>query len=180
VFLNRKNSERFDNEPKVIRENSYARSEGTIYKNTSNQKSSLQQLVDQSQKVLLTITSIYPLDWFPDTLTVDENKVNIIRKELFGMENIHSILIEDITNVTVGKGFFTATLEIVDSTNYRFPETYRIKHLNVKKALLARRLIQGLIAAKRQGVSLADLTSEDVLNQLENLGRARGENGESY
>lgn len=124
----------------------------------------------------MTLKSIYPLDFFPDTLTIDENKVNIIRKELFGVENIHSILIEDITNITVGKGMFTATLEIVDSTNYRFPQTYLIRHLNIKKALMARRLIQGLVAAKRQGVDLSGLSGTDIIGELEELGRARGEN----
>ncbi len=175
MFLHNKKTGDLKGEPKEIRDADPINKKGVVFQNPGKQ-TTLQQLVSQSQKVLLTIKSIYPLDWFPDTLTIDENKVNIIRKELFGMENIHSILIEDITNVTVGKGFFTATLEIVDSTNFRFPETYKVKHLEVKKALLARRLIQGLIAAKRQGVDMSELTPEDIVDQLEDLGRARGEN----
>lgn len=175
MFFNNKKTGEFRDDPKEVREESRLPKKGTIFQNNQGSPKTLKQLVNQSQEVLLTIKSIYPLDLNPDTITIDKNKVNIIRKELFGMENIHSILIEDITNVTVGKGFFTATLDIVDSTNYRFPQTYIVKHLNVNNALMARRLIQGLIAAKRQGVDLSGITGENVADQLEDLGRARGE-----
>ena len=109
----------------------------------------LRKLADQSENVFLTMKSIYPLDFQPDTITIDANKVNIIARELFGAVNVHSILIEDITNLTVNTGIFSATLEIVDSANLRFPITYVIKHLKIPEAKLARRLIQGLISAKR-------------------------------
>lgn len=135
----------------------------------------LQKLADQSQKVLLTISSIFPYDLIPDTLTIDENKVNFIRKEIFGAENIHSVLIEDITNITVNTGPFMASLEIIDSSNVRFPITYSIKHLKINKANLARRLIQGLITAKRSGVDLSSCNEKDLLKTLETLGHARGE-----
>ena len=141
-----------------------------------NPLSRLKQLANRSHSVLFTITSIYPLDLFPDTITIDENKINIIKKELFGSENIHSILIEDITHVTASTGLFTATLEIVDSMNLRFPTTYIIRHLNIKKARIARRIIQGLITCKREAIDLSSYEKKDILEYLLDLGYAKGEN----
>ncbi len=149
---------------------------GTIFGKIHNPLGKLKRLASQSQNVLLTLKSIYPLDLFPDTVIIDENKVNIIRKDFFGAENIHSILIEDVTNVTVATGPFTATLDIIDSTNFRYPITYTVRHLNIRKALLARRLIQGLISCKREGVDLSSCDNKEVLECLEELGHARGEN----
>jgi len=152
------------------------KNEKTIFEDASSDPlKKLQKLAGQSQNVYLTIRSIYPLDLFPDTITIDANKINIITKELFGAENVHSILIEDITNLTVATGLFSATLEIVDSSNLRFPITYTIKHLKIHEATLARRLIQGLIAAKREDIDLSVCEGKDVLACLNILGRAKGE-----
>lgn len=160
----------------IREEKSVKNKDNLIFGKIINPISRLRQLANRSQNVLMTFTSIYPLDLFPDTVTVDENKVNIIKKDLFGAENIHSILIEDITNVSVSTGLFTATLEIVDSMNVRYPVTYTIRHLNIHKALLARRLVQGLIACKREGVDLTSCDNEEILSCLEDLGYAKGEN----
>ena len=163
-------------QPKEIRDEEFLNQKrGVIFGKIKNPLKKLKKLATQSQNVLLTLKSIYPFDLYPDTVIIDENKVNIRKKEIFGAENVHSILIEDITNLTVSTGPFTATLDIVDSSNLRFPITYTIRHLNIKKSLLARRLIQGLIACKREGVDLSTCDNEEVLKSLEELGRARGE-----
>ena len=176
ISTKRKDNDRSNLDDEVQDNKSSKKTEGILFGKFVNPLSRLRQLASKSQNVLLTLTSIYPLDLFPDTITIDENKINIIKKDLFRAENIHSILIEDITNVTVSTGLFTATLEIVDSMNVRFPITYTIRHLKIKKALLARRLIQGLIACKREGVDLSSFDNKEILESLEDLGYAKGEN----
>lgn len=136
-------------------------------------KRKLQSLVKGSQNVLLKIYSIFPLDLVPNILTVDENKVSIIYKQLFGAETVHSVLIENITDVTVNLAPLFARLRIVDSTNYRHPQTIIINKLRRKDALRARRLIQGLIAAKSQNINLCDLNTRTLCQELERLGAAR-------
>src|SRR3990167_5798489 len=128
------------------------RRRGVIFQKSTKSARRLRRLVDQSQKVLLKISSTFPFDLFPDSLVIDENKVNVIRREFLGAERAHSILIENITSVTLNSGLFFASIEIVDSTNLRFPITYTLNLLNIKAALRARRLIQGLMEAKRNKV----------------------------
>ena len=149
--------------------------QGSVYIGKSETLEKLQKLAGKSENVLLKIRSIFPFDLIPDTVTVDENKVNIIKKYWLGAENVHSILIEDITSVTVNTGPFMASLDIIDSTNIRYPITYRIRNLNIRNALIARSLIQGLIAAKREGVDLSFCENKDVLECLEILGQVKGE-----
>ena len=66
---------------------------------------SLGDLIKKSQSVLLKISSTFPFDLFPDSLVVDENKVSIIHRD-FMTEHVHSILIEDITDITVNTSIF--------------------------------------------------------------------------
>jgi hypothetical protein len=149
---------------------------GSVIINSENPLTRLRKLAGQSQKVYLTIKTMYPFDLYPDTLTIDSNKVNIITKELFGSANVHSILIEDITNLSVNTGLFSASLEIIDSGNLRYPIIYTVKRLRIHEAKLARRLIQGLISAKREGIDLSTCEGKDVLECLNILGHAQGEN----
>jgi len=151
--------------------------EGWVFDSSASSSiARLRKLASQSQNTLLKFKSIYPFDLFPDTVTIDTTKVNIIKKDIFGTEDVHSILIEHISNVSVSTGIISSTMEIIDSSNERFPITYSVKRLRKNDALLARRLIQGLIAAKHAGIDLSICDGEDVLACLNVLGYAQGEN----
>jgi hypothetical protein len=115
---------------------------------------SLSQIVQRSKAVLVHISAVFPFDLFPDHLVVDENKVNVIHRDFFEIEHLHSILIEDVTNVTLDIGFVFATLHITDSNNPRFPVEYSLRFLRKEDARIARNVIQGLMSAKREGVEL--------------------------
>lgn len=135
----------------------------------------LKSLVGQTQKVLLKITAVFPFDFFPDSITVDENKINIISRDFFFSEDVHSVLLEDITDLHVNTNPFFATLEIVDSSNYRFPIIFKVNFLRISEALHARKLIQGLIVARNQKLDLGHvhLKTHDLENNLEKIGEAK-------
>ena len=134
----------------------------------------LARLVRKSKCTLLTITSVFPFDISPDVLTIDENKVNVIHRNSWFSQNVHSALIEDISEVTVDKNLFFATLKISDSNNVRFPMELVIRKLRVKDALEARRLIEGLIVARRQKIDLSKFDPKEVTSVLEKIGVMRG------
>lgn len=119
---------------------------------TRDRSESLSNLVAKSKNVLLIVSSIFPLDLFPDILTIDKNKVNIIHNTFFGELHAHSILIEDIIKVTVNTNPFFATLHITDSSNLTFPQ-FTIHKLKIRDALFAHNLIQGLIKTSRRNVA---------------------------
>ncbi|OGE17404.1 hypothetical protein A3F00_00955 [Candidatus Daviesbacteria bacterium RIFCSPHIGHO2_12_FULL_37_11] len=123
--------------------------------------------------VLLKISAIFPFDLFPDTVTIDSDKVSVICKNIFGMQDISSVLIENISHVDVSTGILTCTLHIIDSSNYRNPIDIIAHNLHHSDALKARKLIQGLIAARKHNIPLPGPNSPEYLSEAEKLGEER-------
>lgn len=135
----------------------------------------LDLLVNKTHNPLLTLRSMRILDLFPDKLIIDENKVSFIYKSAFGVKSIHSVLIENITYVEAHTSIFTGCLVVTDSSNYRHPIELKIENLRKDSAIRARKLIQGLVHAKTLKIEFSQLSSFDLENNLEELGRVTGE-----
>ncbi len=130
----------------------------------------LDDLVEHSQEPLLKIKTTIPLNPFPDKVIIDINKVNIIFKYFFWSEQIHSVYIKDISDVLVETGFFWSTLTIID---VGFTEnSIDVRYLSTKEAIKARKIIQGLIVAHKNGIDLSNSESVGVVDKLEELGKA--------
>ena len=130
----------------------------------------LTDFLQDSPKVLLKITTLFPLDIFPDDIIVDEDKVTIVKKGLTGVSNIQSIFLEDVSHINVNKVPFAASLNITDSSNIRHPITHTIANLSSKDALLAQCVIQGLILAKRKGISFQGCNKRLMEEEVRRLG----------
>lgn len=128
----------------------------------------LDTLVKESQRVLLRINAVFPFNFFPDEVIVDETKVSIIHKIFFYSNSIRSIAHEDIFNVIVEHSLFFATLEIVD--RFFVEQPIIIRYLKKDDAILARRLIQGIIIAKKKGINLTELKKDELHRKIELLG----------
>jgi hypothetical protein len=130
----------------------------------------LDKLVEQSNRVLLQCQTVFPFDIFPDTLIVDERKVNIIYKEFFLSENVHSVLIENIQDVQIEAGALFAKLTVIPSL---YPDTMvSVEYLRKNDAFEARRLIQGIIACKREGIDLSKLDLPEIVDKIRAVGSA--------
>lgn len=135
---------------------------------------SLRSLASETQPVLFKAATVFPFDLFPDGITFDDNKVNVVKRGLLSKQ-IHSILIEDITEVTVDTLWFLGTLELTDSTNPRFPWVIRLSPMWASEAARARRILQGLIKAKRLGLDFASCDKKELCREMEKLGEAKEE-----
>lgn len=143
--------------------------------NNLSESKDINVLVNQSHTTLLAVKSMKIFDFFPDHLSVDENKVTIIYNAAFNVKSIHSILIENITYVEAHLSLLCGSLVIVDSSNYRHPLELRIDHLPKEAAVRARKLIQGLVQAKNLQLDFRKLPTSDLEYSLEELGRVTGE-----
>lgn len=135
----------------------------------------LNTLVDKTHNTLLTIRSMRIFDFFPDKLIIDENKVSFIYKYAFGVRSIHSVLIENITYVEAHTSLVTGCLVVMDSSNYRHPIELKIENLRKDAAIRARKLIQGLVHAKTLKMDFSQFNPHDLEDNLEELGRVKGE-----
>lgn len=131
-------------------------------------KQKLDQLVITSQQTLLNIKAVWPFDFFPNEVCIDVNKVSIIQRG-FLAERRHSVFIKDISDVFIDTSIFFSSLNIVD---IGFTENLiQINYLKKDDAKLARRIIQGLIVATKKDIELSKMNKEDLLKQVEELGK---------
>jgi hypothetical protein len=133
-------------------------------------KKRMDNLIEGSDVVLLKLKSTFPFELFPDEMTVDIHKVSLISREFFWSERVHSVMIEDISDVFIETSPFFATLNVVDKN---FVETLvKISYLKKDEAARARRILQGLIIAKQQTMDVTHINPGELIPRLEELGKA--------
>lgn len=132
----------------------------------------LEKLADKSSDVLLKVSTVFPFTLFTNDIIVDPYKVNIVFREFFYSEHIHSIMVKDILDVVVETSVFFATVKIVDQGYTE--NSVNVSYLKREDALRLRKLIQGLIIAHRQAVDLSQLTPAHIKDKAEELGTVEG------
>ena len=153
-----------------IREDGFRDAAKDTVRDSALNKQKFDNLVENSERILFKTRAVFPFSLFPDELTIDQIKVNIIFKEFFASERIQCIYIKNITDVFVDTGPFLATLRIIDQ-GYT-DNTVDIGFLGKSAAMQARRIIQGLIVAHRQEVDISSIHDDDLVIKLEKLGNA--------
>lgn len=127
-------------------------------------------VIQNSTQTLLKIKSVKPLDFFPSEITIDINKVNISKRDYFFSRHLHTIPVENIQDVFIEMTPFFSTIKIIDKGYVE--NTVEVHFLRKSDAKKARRIIQGLITAFKEGIDLATLPNEGLVAKLETLGDA--------
>lgn len=135
---------------------------------SADEKQKLQALLAESNTVLMKFKSVFPFDFFPDEVTIDIKRVNVITREFFSSERIHSIDIEDIEDVVVDTSLFFATVTLV--VRGFIENCVEIKFVKNHEALKARRIIQGLITACKEKLDLSKINDRNLLAKIEEMG----------
>ena len=134
-------------------------------------RAKLRRVVDRSRETIMTATTVFPLTIFPDTVTIDRNKLNITHRVFFWTGEVINIKIEDILNVTARVGPFIGSIQI--HTRYFDPhKPYTVNFLWRKDALKIDRIMQGCSIAKAEGIDLSALDTKELAQRLDELGEA--------
>jgi hypothetical protein len=145
-------------------------------KKQQNAQKKLQSLTKHCDKVLLKIKTVFPFDLFPDTVTIDENKISVISSSFFASESVTTILLKEVTDVIVETSIFFAKLVFTYSHHPMKPMTTSVTFLKKKDALEAKRIIQGMLVLRRgENVDLSNTHPEKILSQIEELGEDHGD-----
>lgn len=139
----------------------------------SNQEphTALSSLAANSLAPLFEVKGTFPFDLLPDTVSVDQNKVDIIIREFPFFKRVYSNLIKNINAVTLTTGLFFATLNF-EVTGYETNPPL-VKWLPIHDAVRARRIITGLIVVFKEGIELSQVHPQEVLQRVEEIGKAR-------
>src|SRR5579864_8480677 len=71
---------------------------------THKDKNKLDELMRKSNRSIISISSVFPWNFFPNTIDVEESRVTFIFRQLFASQS-HSVDIKDISNVFIESGF---------------------------------------------------------------------------
>jgi len=139
---------------------------------TKEAQQKIASVAERAGNVLLQIKSVFPYDPFPNTVTIDSNKVTIVDKTFFASETVTNILLEEITDVVVESNFFLGKLKITYSHHPLRPKIYGVAALKKKEALKAAQIIQGLLVLRiSEGIDLSKLDPEEIIKQLSKIGK---------
>lgn len=129
----------------------------------------IEELAAHSQEVLFETTTVFPLTFFPDKVTIDRLKVSVTKRVFWMDKTTQSILHEDIANVSEHSVFFLGSVTITTRQVSLAPLT--INSLKREDARRIRRILRGLSAARQKGVDLDSLDSATLLSTVETIGK---------
>lgn len=133
----------------------------------------LDNIAKRSERLLLHVKTVFPFKFFSDEIVIDDTKVSVVANTFFFSSQVRSVMYEDISSVTVEHNLIFATVHITDR-NFR-DEPLRIPYLFKPDAIHARRVIQGLIIAKREKIDLHKIPAANLVEDVIKLGTAKEE-----
>jgi hypothetical protein len=129
-------------------------------------RQAVEDMVNNSNRVLLRISSVFPLDLFPSSIIVEETRLTIIHRQLFSSQ-AYSVDIKNISNVFIDTGILFSQLTIVSDT---FVENQIvIDKLWKKEAIFIRRIIEGLRMFVDKDIDTTGYKREELIDKLREL-----------
>ena len=121
-------------------------------------------LVKKSNRRIVSISSLFPWDFFPNTIEVEESRVTFIFRQFLTSQS-HSVDIKDISNVFIQTSPFFATLQIVSRTFVQNDIT--IGHLEQKRALRVQMIIEGLRTFMEHNIDTSNYETKELIAKIE-------------
>ncbi|EKD86870.1 MAG: hypothetical protein ACD_37C00118G0003 [uncultured bacterium] len=154
--------------------------ESIIFQNEESLKNEkdrnqLDDLAEMTENRLYKLTAVFPFDFFPNQIYIEEKQIIIIYKQFFFTSQDYHILIEDILMPIVETSLFFATLKIEMGPGGFQQNPPPIQFLRKKQALRAKRIIVGLLVCHKEKINLSSFNNKELLGKLEEIGRFRSD-----
>lgn len=133
----------------------------------------LQEILDSSHEILVTATTVFPFTLFPDTITVDRNKITVTKRTFFMSSEAVSIRIEDVLNVTCSIGPIFGSIKIV-SRVFNSQRPYAVRHFWRDDAVKIKHIAQGYVIALQRKIDCTSLEVNELRRMLSQLGHDAG------
>lgn len=143
----------------------------SVTKKKDEQIQELNQIVENSQQVLMRAKSVFPFQLFPDTVIVDTTKVDIIYSDFFWHKFVFTIPITAIKLVKINVGLFFATM-LIEVTGFETnPDA--VTYLWRNDAVNLRKLITGLQLLSKHQFDFSNLDTKTIRNKAMEIGNAQ-------
>lgn len=138
-----------------------------------------EQLIDltiKAQDILFKADTVFPFTVFPDTVTIDREKLTIATRIFFKVAKINSIPIADVLSVEADVGPFFGSIHVTSryfgqspNTNARSP--YTVRFLSRDNTLQIQHLLQGYIIAHTREIDCTNIDKKQLIILLKDLGQ---------
>jgi hypothetical protein len=128
-------------------------------------------LSEATREPLVHCNTVWPFVFFPDTVSVDKNKIEIVYGLFFFSKHLFQILIQDLRTAHLSTGLFFATLTFEIIGYEQNPR--EVTFLPKQQATTVHRIIIGLMAAKREGIEIEELSDKEVYQSAWQIGKGQ-------
>lgn len=120
-------------------------------------------LVKKSNRRIISISSQFPWDFFPNTIEVEESRVTFKFSQLFSFQS-HSVSMKDISNVFIESSMFFASLQVVSRTYIQ--NDIKIGNLDKTKAKKVQSIIEGLRTFAEHNINTSDYEIDELIAKI--------------
>lgn len=124
----------------------------------------LKEAVKDTHRILAESKSVWPFKLFPDTITVDRQKLTIVYKKFFNSHQSVGVPLENVKNIQADIGPMLGSLTI--TSDLFINNTQTVTGLPRKDARNIQQLVQGITAALSEGIDLGKIEDTEQLKQL--------------
>jgi hypothetical protein len=119
--------------------------------------------------ILYKATTVFPFTLFPDTITIDREKVSIANRFFFRVAQIHSIRVDDILSVEGNVGPFFGSIRVTSKYFVKSPRV--INFLSRDDTTNVQRILQGYTIARQKEIDCSKIPTKELITMLEELGK---------
>lgn len=123
----------------------------------------------QAGDILYKADTVFPFTLFPDTITIDREKLSIAYRVFFRVAKVTSTPLDDIEAVDANVGPFFGSLRI--TSRFFVNNTRMIKFLTRDNTLQIQGILQGYKLAKEKNINLSEIDKNELVMMLIELGK---------
>ncbi len=125
----------------------------------------------KSHEILFKANTVFPFTLFPDTVTLDREKLSFASRYFFKVAQITSLPVRDILSVEADIGPFFGSVHT--ASRYFVTNPKSIRWLRRKDAEKLQRLLQGYIIVHEQEINCTNIKRDELVKLLNDLGTGR-------
>lgn len=131
------------------------------------------ELTEKSHDVLFTADTVFPFTLFPDTITLDREKLTVVDRFFFRVAKTITVPITSMISADANVGPFFGSVHM--TSKYFSDNTHTVNFLRRHDAEQIHRLLQGFIIAHEKGIDASGIEKEDLKILLRDLGHGTDE-----
>lgn len=141
----------------------------SIIKKVGNKE--LDKLADMTEGRLFAFSSVFPFDFFPNQIIIEQKQIVIIYRQFFWSSQEYHVLIEDILTPIVENGVFFSTLKLQLGPGGFQQDPPPISFLKKAEASKAKRIIVGLLICHKEKIDFSGMKPSEIVKKVEEIGR---------